>query len=434
MGRVTRLGREHRRRSSSTAPTGSAPTRGTPTTRAATPPPRASAIDPVTGSPIELLWVKGSGGDLGTLTEAGLAVLRLDRLRALVDVYPGVEQRGRAWSPRSTTACSAGRGRALDRHRDARARRCRPRRPPPPRLRDRLRDGGRRRGADARVLRRSRGVGSVAAAGVPARPRHRGDPARPTRGDRRDPRRARDHGLGRHLRRLRGELARDHPDRRAVHRRATAGRTRSARSSPGYEPLPAGASAARGPPPCCRSSAASPRPTARRSATTRTPTSSSTSSRARPSRGSPRSGRRARTTSCGRRSGRWSLDLPPTAPLEELDARLRELHAAYRDEYRAYYERHADAGQPADARRRTRRSCSCRASGCSASAPNKQTARVAGEFYVNAINVMRGAEALSHLRADPRVREVPDRVLGARGGEARAAARSRSRSRRGSRS
>ena len=50
------------------------------------------AIDPVTGAPVELLWVKGSGGDLGTLTEAGLAVLRLDRLRALVDVYPGVER------------------------------------------------------------------------------------------------------------------------------------------------------------------------------------------------------------------------------------------------------------------------------------------------------------------------------------------------------
>jgi rhamnulose-1-phosphate aldolase/alcohol dehydrogenase len=48
--------------------------------------------DPVTGEPVELLWVKGSGGDLGTLKEAGLAVLRLDRLRALVDVYPGVDR------------------------------------------------------------------------------------------------------------------------------------------------------------------------------------------------------------------------------------------------------------------------------------------------------------------------------------------------------
>jgi rhamnose utilization protein RhaD (predicted bifunctional aldolase and dehydrogenase) len=49
-------------------------------------------IDPVTGQDVELLWVKGSGGDLGTLTETGLAVLRLDRLRNLVDVYPGEER------------------------------------------------------------------------------------------------------------------------------------------------------------------------------------------------------------------------------------------------------------------------------------------------------------------------------------------------------
>src|SRR4051812_25352005 len=48
---------------------------------------KGTAIDPVTGTSAELLWVKGSGGDLGTLTEDGLSVLRLDRLRALVDVY-----------------------------------------------------------------------------------------------------------------------------------------------------------------------------------------------------------------------------------------------------------------------------------------------------------------------------------------------------------
>jgi rhamnulose-1-phosphate aldolase/alcohol dehydrogenase len=49
-------------------------------------------VDPVTGEDVELLWVKGSGGDLGTLMESGLAVLRLDRMRALVDVYPGVDR------------------------------------------------------------------------------------------------------------------------------------------------------------------------------------------------------------------------------------------------------------------------------------------------------------------------------------------------------
>src|SRR5215813_15120501 len=53
---------------------------------------KGSSTDPVTGDQVNLLWVKGSGGDLGTLTEAGLAVLRLDRLRGLVDVYPGVER------------------------------------------------------------------------------------------------------------------------------------------------------------------------------------------------------------------------------------------------------------------------------------------------------------------------------------------------------
>ena len=53
---------------------------------------KGTDVDPVTGGPVELLWVKGSGGDLGTLTESGLAVLRLDRLRALKKVYPGVER------------------------------------------------------------------------------------------------------------------------------------------------------------------------------------------------------------------------------------------------------------------------------------------------------------------------------------------------------
>lgn len=57
-----------------------------------TPPRRAWKADPATGEPAELLWVKGSGVDLGTLTEQGLAVLRLDRLRALVNVYPGLNR------------------------------------------------------------------------------------------------------------------------------------------------------------------------------------------------------------------------------------------------------------------------------------------------------------------------------------------------------
>jgi rhamnulose-1-phosphate aldolase/alcohol dehydrogenase len=53
---------------------------------------KGTDTDPATGQPVDLVWVKGSGGDLGTLTESGLAVLRLDRFRALKDVYPGVER------------------------------------------------------------------------------------------------------------------------------------------------------------------------------------------------------------------------------------------------------------------------------------------------------------------------------------------------------
>lgn len=67
---------------------------------------KATGTDPVTGGDTELLWVKGSGGDLGTLTEAGLAVLRLDRVRALKDVYPGVEREDEMVPP-STTASTA---------------------------------------------------------------------------------------------------------------------------------------------------------------------------------------------------------------------------------------------------------------------------------------------------------------------------------------
>ncbi len=53
---------------------------------------KGAATDPVTGDEIQLMWVKGSGGDLGTLTPAGLSALRVDRLRALTEVYPGVDR------------------------------------------------------------------------------------------------------------------------------------------------------------------------------------------------------------------------------------------------------------------------------------------------------------------------------------------------------
>src|SRR5262249_8438748 len=40
------------------------------------------------------------------------------------------------------------------------------------------------------------------------------------------------------------------------------------------------------------------------------------------------------------------LDLPATAPLEQVTERIRELHAQYRDDYRAYYERYATPDSP----------------------------------------------------------------------------------------
>jgi len=43
---------------------------------------KGTETDPVTGENVDLLWVKGSGGDLGTLKPAGLAALRLTTARA----------------------------------------------------------------------------------------------------------------------------------------------------------------------------------------------------------------------------------------------------------------------------------------------------------------------------------------------------------------
>jgi rhamnulose-1-phosphate aldolase/alcohol dehydrogenase len=52
---------------------------------------KAMAKDPVTGKEVEVMWVKGSGGDLGTMKRNGLAALYVDRLRSLTSVYRGIE-------------------------------------------------------------------------------------------------------------------------------------------------------------------------------------------------------------------------------------------------------------------------------------------------------------------------------------------------------
>jgi rhamnose utilization protein RhaD (predicted bifunctional aldolase and dehydrogenase) len=47
--------------------------------------------DPLTGSETEVMWIKGSGGDIGTLKKSGCAALYVDRLRSLTNVYRGLE-------------------------------------------------------------------------------------------------------------------------------------------------------------------------------------------------------------------------------------------------------------------------------------------------------------------------------------------------------
>lgn len=47
--------------------------------------------DPLTGEEVPVMWIKGSGGDIGTLTKSGCAALYLDRLRSLQNVYRGID-------------------------------------------------------------------------------------------------------------------------------------------------------------------------------------------------------------------------------------------------------------------------------------------------------------------------------------------------------
>ncbi|MGH9215198.1 MAG: bifunctional rhamnulose-1-phosphate aldolase/short-chain dehydrogenase, partial [Acidimicrobiales bacterium] len=91
------------------------------------------------------------------------------------------------------------------------------------------------------------------------------------------------------------------------------------------------------------------------------------------------------------------LDLPPTAPVDALVTRLRELHAAYRDDYAGYYRRHARPDSP-PMRGADPVIVLVPGVGMFSFGADVLSARIAGEFYVNAINVMRGAEALSSYR------------------------------------
>ena len=353
---------------------------------------KGTAVDPATGQPVELMWVKGSGGDLGTLTENGLAVLRMDRLRALVDVYPGVEREdemvaafdyclhgrgGAAPSIDTPTHALVGAPHVDHLHPDSGiafataadgetlTAAC---------FGDRVawipwRRPGFQLGLDTAAIRRER-PGTIGVI------------------------------LGGHGITAWGETS-EECEGNSLEIIATAQRYIDEHGRPepfgpvvdGRGPLPERERHLR---------AAAIFPVIRGLVSTDRPqvghyTDASVVldflSRAK----APQLA--ALGTSCPDHFLRTKvrpllLDLPGDAPLEEVVSRLRELHAAYREDYRAYYQRHAAPDSP---RMRGADPAIVLVPGVGmfSFGANEQTARVAGEFYVNAINVMRGAEALS---------------------------------------
>jgi rhamnulose-1-phosphate aldolase/alcohol dehydrogenase len=353
---------------------------------------KGTAIDPVTAAPAELMWVKGSGGDLGTLTESGLAVLRLDRLRALADTYPGVDReddmvaafdyclhgRGGA-APSIDTAMhglvaaahvdhlhpDAGIALATAADGEALTKEC---------FGDRVawvpwRRPGFQLGLDIAAIHRTRpdAVGVV---------------------------------LGGHGITAWGDTsAACEANTRSIIATATAFLAARGRPDPfgpilpGHEPLPAADRHARAAAlfPLLRGLASIDRPQVGHY----TDTDVVLDFLARVEH--PRLA--ALGTSCPDHFLRTKvrpmvLDAPPGTPIDDVKTRLRELHVAYREDYAAYYARHADATTP-PMRGADPAIVLVPGVGMFSFGADKQTARVAGEFYVNAINVMRGAEAVS---------------------------------------
>ena len=359
---------------------------------------KGSDTDPATGRPVELMWVKGSGGDLGTLTEAGLAVLRLDRLRGLVDVYPGVEREdemvaafdyclhGKA--PAAPSIDTAMHGLVDAAHVDhlhpdagiALATAADGESLTKEIFGDRVawvpwRRPGFQLGLDIAAIRAAnpRAIGVILGGhGITAW----ADTA--------------DECEANSLEIIR--VAQAYLDARGI--AEPFGPVR-----PGFEPLPPAERRAR---------TAALAPVIRGLASTdRRQVGHFTDAE-------PVLDFLAREklaplaelgTSCPDHFLRTKvrplvLDLPAAASLEDAVARLRELHAAYREDYRAYYERHATPDSP-PMRGADPAIVLVPGVGMFSFGANKQTARVAGEFYLNAINVMRGAEAVSRYAPIP---------------------------------
>jgi rhamnulose-1-phosphate aldolase/alcohol dehydrogenase len=351
---------------------------------------KGTVTDPVTARDVELMWVKGSGGDLGTLTEKGLAVLRLDRMRALVDVYPGVEREDEMVA--AFDFCLHGKGGAAPSidtamhglveaahvdhlHPDSGiaiataadgeelTRRI---------FGDRVawvpwRRPGFQLGLDIAEIKRAnpRAIGVILGGhGITAW----GDTSEECKANSLDIIRTAEAYIAEH--------GKADPFGEVVHPTLPE-EERHARAAALF--------------PLLRGLASTDRPQVGHF--TDSEAVLDFVSRAE----HPRLA--ALGTSCPDHFLRTKvapmvLDLPPDAPLDEAKARLRELHAAYREEYAAYYARHATADSP-PMRGADPAIVLVPGVGMFSFGANKQTARVAGEFYVNAINVMRGAEALS---------------------------------------
>jgi rhamnulose-1-phosphate aldolase/alcohol dehydrogenase len=353
---------------------------------------KGTEIDPVTGQPVELLWVKGSGGDLGTLTESGLAVLRLDAMRALANVYPGVEREDEMVAAFDYTLF--GKGGAA---------------PSIDTAMHGLVDA-----AHVDHLHPDAGIAFATAADgealtakafgakvvwVPWR--------RPGFQLGLDIAAIKDANpdaigciLGGHGITAWGDTS-DEAEKNSLWIIDTASTyiDEHGRKDPfgttidGYGPLPeterrakAAALAAH-----LRSIASEDKPQVG-SFTDDEVVLAFLSSSEHPRLASL-------GTSCPDHFLRTKvrplvLDLPATASVEESIARLDELHVQYRAQYQAYYDAHATAASPA-IRGADPAIILIPGVGMFSYGANKQTARVAGEFYINAINVMRGAEAIS---------------------------------------
>jgi rhamnulose-1-phosphate aldolase/alcohol dehydrogenase len=353
---------------------------------------KGTMTDPVTAEPVELLWVKGSGGDLGTLTAEGLAVLRLDRLRALTGVYPGVEREDEMVA--AFDYCLHGKGGAA------------------PSI-----DTAMHGLVDAPHvdhLHPDSGIAFATAAGGEALTAN-------CFGGRVGwvPWRRPGFQLGLDI----AELHRASPGMIGVilggHGITAWGATSEECEANSLEIIHGaqryldehGTGAPFGgeiadfkalPAPQRRARAAELAPLLRGLASTDRPQGGHYTDDGAVLEflaGSEHPRLAALGTSCPDHFLRTKvaplvLDLRPAAPLAEVAGRLRELHAAYRDAYRAYYERHATPGSP-PMRGADPAIVLVPGVGMFSFGADKQTARVAGEFYVNAINVMRGAESVS---------------------------------------